>query len=509
VPIISADVSEEKLRLLLAEGHESEGLDFKETLDLASRHDEVELAKDLLAMHQEGGYVVIGADENGQPTGDFPSERCPDFDESRLRAKMRRYITEPFDLLSQCHLIDGNTLALIYIGPRSDGLAVAKADGQYPNPRRPGETLTAFRHGDVLVRHGTASERWQQHDVERFRRRIRDDVREDVLREMTPLIERIQRGTVALDLARGPIDALSWQLDEETFRGIVLEQIRAGDSLPLRLLLQRIVRDAAEYVDRDEADLENLSLILDRLACLGATLLLIDEDELFNGTVTALFRIYELGFRRLNADTTPRVWLMVLERVYALGAYATRSDAWRALALLATQGGAEPGSSDRNWFDYGSWLRHGLTMGARAGLFTELQNDRQVDLSLLQLALRKIDAHECLRPDVPAESADILDSLCRFDALASIAVIGRRGTSRGSFYPSFSRFYSERTVPALKRLTIDRDMRASIFPGNDADLALALRELDRVATQESFRFTGWWGLGPELDRWILEHLPDQ
>jgi hypothetical protein len=87
---------------------------------------------------------------------------------------MKRFISEPFELLAHCHSIEGSTLALIYSGPRVDGLAVAEADGQYSDPKDNRRTVPVFRRGDVLVRHGTASERWEQHGIERFRRRIRN-----------------------------------------------------------------------------------------------------------------------------------------------------------------------------------------------------------------------------------------------------------------------------------------------------------------------------------------------
>jgi hypothetical protein len=60
--------SEEKLRLLLVEGHESEQLDYKAACDLSQVRDKVELAKDLGAMQALGGYMVIGADDHGKTT---------------------------------------------------------------------------------------------------------------------------------------------------------------------------------------------------------------------------------------------------------------------------------------------------------------------------------------------------------------------------------------------------------------------------------------------------------
>lgn len=55
------DRSEERLRQLLDDGHEWEELDYKRVLDLSTRRDEVELAKDIGAMQVDGGDIVIGA----------------------------------------------------------------------------------------------------------------------------------------------------------------------------------------------------------------------------------------------------------------------------------------------------------------------------------------------------------------------------------------------------------------------------------------------------------------
>lgn len=65
--VVEPTASEEKLRELLREGHESSALDYKSTLDLSVSDEVVELVKDLAALRGEplGGYVVVGADDHG------------------------------------------------------------------------------------------------------------------------------------------------------------------------------------------------------------------------------------------------------------------------------------------------------------------------------------------------------------------------------------------------------------------------------------------------------------
>ena len=122
--IVEPLVSEEKLRQLLDEQAESAALDYKAICDLREKADTVELAKDVGAMQVAGGYIVIGADNNGRPTNGVAAERVALFDEATLRAKLRKWLPEPLDLLAAAHEIDGSKGGLIYVGGDSDGLCV-------------------------------------------------------------------------------------------------------------------------------------------------------------------------------------------------------------------------------------------------------------------------------------------------------------------------------------------------------------------------------------------------
>jgi hypothetical protein len=87
----------------LAEGQESETLDFKSFCDV-SKHDELlELVKDIAAMQIEGGYIVIGADDYGKPTGQVPSHHEVTCKLASLRAKVSKYLAEPLVLRSRVH----------------------------------------------------------------------------------------------------------------------------------------------------------------------------------------------------------------------------------------------------------------------------------------------------------------------------------------------------------------------------------------------------------------------
>jgi hypothetical protein len=111
MPTIEATVSEEKLRQLLDEGHESDLLDFKDTCSLDETRDRVELAKDVGAMQVDGGYVVIGANEHGRPTGLLTPELAARLDESKIRKKLAKYLAEPFEIQAATHRIGDDLVA--------------------------------------------------------------------------------------------------------------------------------------------------------------------------------------------------------------------------------------------------------------------------------------------------------------------------------------------------------------------------------------------------------------
>jgi hypothetical protein len=160
----------------------------------------------------DGGFIVIGADSQGHPTGRFTEDQAKLFDEATLRAKLAKWIPEPFDLKVGVHHHGGNLLAVVYVGPNPKGCCIFKADGQY---LKNGKQVPAFRACDIFIRHGTASERAQQHDLDRIFARA----------------EQI------------------W-----AFTRLVVEQLRRGDEIPVRLLTDQMWRDAATLVRTGEGN---------------------------------------------------------------------------------------------------------------------------------------------------------------------------------------------------------------------------------------------------------------
>jgi Schlafen, AlbA_2 len=498
--VVEPILTEEKLRSLLAEAHEQPCLDYKCSLDLTVRRDIVELAKDVAAMQSEptGGYIVVGADDHGTPVPDLKLDLAKLFDEATLRPKLSRYLAEPFTVRCATHDIDGSTVALIYVRPSEHGWCIFKAHGEYEDP--PGKKITVFRIGDVLVRHGTSSERWQDSDRGRLLGQIvarhREAWRAEFREELTAIA---QQGLTARRLEELPSSAVTWQLDAEGFDQLVTELMRRGDDIPLRQMLIKLPAEADELLHSDKAD--DLATLLDRLSSVGALAIQYGRPEWLDRVLTAFVSIYHLGFDsngyERNSPAVVQLWIDVVAHVYGLGSLAVRLADWEAVRKLAIQ--HPPGES---FGHYGSWLRHALTMGSRANVLNKEKN-----AGLVARGHNAVRAVSSLRPDRTVDDEAILDSLCQFDLLGCLAVIGERGSlDSGNFYPSFAGYYSRRTEPAIARVISDRAMRGAIFDGDDRFLADALSRILRQANSESFPFGAWDGVDSQsVIRFIDEH----
>lgn len=75
--VVDGRTDEEKLRELLLAGAECTELEFKETLDLRTKRDELNFIKDAVSMfnHYPGGYFIVGVTDNGKPS-DRPCPIC-------------------------------------------------------------------------------------------------------------------------------------------------------------------------------------------------------------------------------------------------------------------------------------------------------------------------------------------------------------------------------------------------------------------------------------------------
>ena len=500
--VVEPIVSGEKLFQLLAEQAESAALDFKSGCDLRRKADQVELAKDVGAMQMHGGYVVVGADDHGRPTDNVDRDSTRLFDEARLRSKLRRWLAEPISLLSATHEVDGHSLVLVYVGPTPLGFAVFQADGQYEVN---GQLVTAFRKGDVFARHGSASEPWSQSDLPAVFDRVVETRKDEWRRDLSLEFSRLDDNVTARRLAVAPAAALTWNLDAASFDSVIIEQMRAGDDIPVRLLLERLPSEAMKLAQSEEG-FQELNTLFDRLAAVISMGLRLNRGFAYDLGLRASGLIYDAAVQGNGHPagwqvSQPEYCLTFIERIVGLGGLAVRRERWDEVRTLALHPVEYP-----NGYRWRSWIRHALTTAARSGLFKETINGQQVERSLLSLAHRAAEERAFLRPDLLPGDERLLDSLCQFDALAALAVMSEvDGAPWDDFYPSFARFYTHRTEPIVARLLAETTLRRAIYPQSDDHLARSLRQLNRFAVRESLRYAGWDGF---TDRRVMDFLEE-
>ncbi|RRF89831.1 MAG: ATP-binding protein [Coriobacteriaceae bacterium] len=145
----------DKLRELLATTTECSELDFKETLDLSKKGDELNFVKDAVSMFNRypGGYIIVGATNEGEPSEIVEDIDWKQFDGARLTDKIRSYVNAPLTLISALHEIDGHRYCLICMPSINNGLPVPFAKlGQFRNDK--GDLEVVFRPGDITRRDG-------------------------------------------------------------------------------------------------------------------------------------------------------------------------------------------------------------------------------------------------------------------------------------------------------------------------------------------------------------------
>lgn len=514
--VLDASLSEEKLAELLAHGTEYPELDFKQRIDPTTTEGLVELALDIGAMSVLGGYIVAGVDGDATPTGRIDDVDPAGFDEARLSARLRRYLPDSLELRTRVFERDEHRIALIYVVKNPTGCAIFRGDGQY---ERHGRTVVRFRDGEVFWRNGTSSERLSQRGLEAIIERRVAEEKAAWLEEQQEIRRReraeLEAGYEAQRSARSPLGAVSLDLEGPDLVLATLELVRADDSVALRHLLNEGLVRARSAIERDEVETE-LADVVDKLACLGAAFLQYEIPDWFERLVSVLAKIFTEGFGEKDAryfgyatsiastETGPRVWLLVIERVYALGALAVRLRNWHAVRVLALQ---RPERVDEY---YGSWLRWTVTMASRAQHLHEQQEERRVEVNLLTRARRVVERVECLRPD-GADDDDVVTSLARFDLLAGLTVIGAAGIRDDRvFYPNFAQFRQDRAQPAVEQLLEDGEMRQTLFPGTDEELARALDVVGMLAQSVGVRYDGFmsWEQTPVGD-FIGEHVPPE
>ncbi len=181
---------------LLSATHETTAVDFKATLDVDNKGQWLEVLKDLVALaNSGGGLVLIGLDDAGLPTG-FDATRVLEYDISRIGDKLRKYTGVHFGGIALRSVPrDQAQLAGIQVSASAVPL-VFTADGQYQNEHN--QEKFAFRQGSVYFRHGAKSEPGTSEDLRLFLEREIDRVKTSWLGSIRQVVEAPIGSTVTI-----------------------------------------------------------------------------------------------------------------------------------------------------------------------------------------------------------------------------------------------------------------------------------------------------------------------
>ncbi|WP_203872248.1 hypothetical protein, partial [Planomonospora parontospora] len=502
--VIEPVVNREKLLHLLALQTEYPTLDYKASCDLRKQcpdrqRNQVELAKDVGAMSVRGGFIVGGVDGHGVPTGEMTPAHAAAFDEAQLRPVLLRWLPETLEIRTQSHEVHGQHVVVIYIAPNPAGCAFFRADGQYGQGK---DSKTIFRQGEVFYREGTESRRLSQQGLEQViaqrvqRERARWEAEHAA--EFRRLAHELTTGGAGQQITRAPAAAFNLTLEVDVLTAAAIELLRAGDDIPLRLLLNDARTQARHLLA--QGDVAALTGLVDRVTCLAATFLTLERPQWFERAIATLASIYDLPLEAVGIGRSyvpspiAAFWLMVCERVLALGSLAVRLRNWPAVAVLAAHRIPISDTSQR------TWIHHTGVMINRAELLKDQTEGAVFLLSRARAVVRQLT---CLHPDLPGEDERILTSLTQFDFLACL--VGCH--LRAGYYPNFAPFETWRTRPVTELLLHEPSMRQVIFSGDDRRLAAALRQIDAEAQQAGWKYDGWAGYSDPVENFITTHLP--
>jgi hypothetical protein len=157
---------------------ESKYVEFKEQFDPASDSEWLELIKDVVAVANiGGGVIVIGLRNDGSLSG-MSVQAVLALDGAAICDKLRSYLGGEFDDFEISSVArDGGRVAAIVIGPAEEAPLTFVRPGTYPDPGRPDRQKSAFGRGPYF-RHGAKSEPATRDDLRQFIERRLEAVRQ-------------------------------------------------------------------------------------------------------------------------------------------------------------------------------------------------------------------------------------------------------------------------------------------------------------------------------------------
>jgi len=165
---------------------ESKYVEFKERFDPSSTGEWCELIKDLVAVaNSGGGIVVVGVRNNGSPSGQ-DVKLVLELDAAKITDKIFKYSGEHFSGFELHDIRRGNRRAAAIVIHAARTPIAFTAQGAYQDDQR--KHKSAFARGTVYFRHGAKSEPATTQDLAEFIERRIDAVREAWLGDVRKVI---------------------------------------------------------------------------------------------------------------------------------------------------------------------------------------------------------------------------------------------------------------------------------------------------------------------------------
>lgn len=482
--VVDGRTDSEKLSELLAAGGECSELDFKETLDLGNKEDELHFVKDAVSMFNRypGGYLIIGATNDGKPSERSEGIDWKQFDPARLADKIARYVDAPLRPISAVHEIDGHTYCLICCMSLPDGLPVPFSRvGQYLDPKTKKQVLF-IREGEITRRDGAQNRNIEYAQWAEILRQHDSQVREEEAKRINALVDRI---TDALG-QKGKTPPLVHSMSETALSQALTACFEQDEDAKL----SRFVNQLALEMPRSNAAITEVTAVATHALSYG-------NDRVFAAALDALYEYY--FSLEPYGDGTAQQKLLIVVSSYQIGSAMVLAKRWDLIPPFVTRKARPQGS-----YIYASWIRDCQVEAARNGAFEDKGSGM-----LISLTLDQVKKHPMIMPDIDLASstkaegcADVsekdglmLDLLCSFDFIycLCVAIVGE---GSGGAYPSCVAFSEKRVSSVVAKIFGDRDdVRRSLFPGKtDGEIAAGLQQVYQLIGNEAMRASRYvWG----------------
>jgi hypothetical protein len=190
----------------LSARRESRRVEFKSSLDVRSEQAWCEVIRDLVAMANSGGGVILfGVDSKGEPSGAVPA-----LDAAQISDKLRQYADSHFSNLEIAEVTrDGAPIVALVVGEAVTPIVFTKP-GSYATAD--GKQKTVFNPGTVYFRHGARSRPGTTEDLaEAINRRV-----ETVRRSWLSAVRRVVKSPVGSAMGMLPAEVRDSDLPEAT-----------------------------------------------------------------------------------------------------------------------------------------------------------------------------------------------------------------------------------------------------------------------------------------------------